>query len=178
MPLAFNGFPATYPQMYPQYPGYQQMYQQQPAQIPQQQSQEQKAINGFDWVLGSEGAASYIVPAGKTFILFDASPNSEHFFLKSSDLTGKPSPAIMFDYCEHKEEQKKPEEKPVIDLSGCVKKEDLEPLRKDLQKLMNKPEPETLTHEDVREIVDQIMNDRFAQLTGAAHEPKTRKKEA
>ena len=76
MQTMLNGYPATYPQYYPQFQPIQPNYQQnnvQNQQYPVQQ-QEQKTINGFDWVLGPEGAASYIVPAGKTFILFDAIP--------------------------------------------------------------------------------------------------------
>lgn len=176
MPLPFNGYPATYQQYYPQF---QPMYQQPNSQIQQiPAQQEQKAINGFDWVIGDDGANAYMVPAGKTFILFDASPNSEHFFLKSSDPMGKPSPAIKFDYCEHKEEKKNPEEKAqVVDLSTCAKKEDFDVLRKEFEELKKKPEPDHLTAEDVREIFNELIDDRFAKLTAPASETKSRKKE-
>ena len=180
MTYGFNGFPATYQQYYPQFQPFQSNFQQNNVQNQQQpiQQQEQKAINGFDWVLGQEGATSYIVPPGKTFILFDASPNSNHFYLKSSDYTGKPSPAMMFDYCEHKEDQEKVKEKQEVDLSGCAKKDDFEVLRSEIEELKKKPEPDVLTADDVREIFDEMIGDRFAQLTAPVHEPKTRKKEA
>lgn len=180
MQTMLNGYPATYPQYYPQFQPTQPNYQQnnvQNQQYPVQQ-QEQKTINGFDWVLGPEGAASYIVPAGKTFILFDAIPNNMHFYLKSSDMSGKPSPAVMFDYSEHKEDQTQKKEKAEVDLSGCVKKDDFDSLRKELDELKKKPEPNYLTSDDVREIFDELIGDRFAQFTAATHETKTRKKEA
>lgn len=175
MPLNFGGYPATYQQYYPQIQPYQGAFPQNNIQAQPQQVQDQKAINGFDWVLGSEGAASYLVPAGKTFILFDASPNSDHFYIKTADMTGKPYPAVMFDYCEHKDEPVKKDEKPVVDLSDCVKKGDLEALRKEIEELRQKSE--AISADDVREIFDQMIGDRFSQLTAPTHEAKTRKKE-
>lgn len=138
------GFPATYQPL--------QQY------IPQQT---QRSIHGFDWVIGSQGANAYVVPAGKTYVLFDATPDSDHFYLKSSDATGKPFPAIMFDYCPHTDD--KPE-RPEVDMSGFATKEDINELKAGL-----------LTIESVKEVFDQMIDDRFSQLSSTG--TKTRKKE-
>ena len=107
------GFPATY----------------QPFYQPPIVQQNQRSIHGFDWVIGSQGANAYVVPAGKTYVLFDATPDSDHFFLKSSDAAGKPFPAMMFDYSPHKENVEKEPERSEIDLSGFVTKTDLDELK-------------------------------------------------
>lgn len=132
-----NGFPATYQPYIQQY----------------QPQQDQRAIHGFDWVLGAEGANAYNVPLGKTFILFDASPNSNHFFLKSTDATGRPMPAVMFDYEQHKVEAGQDMYVPVAQF---------EALKKELDEIKSKPTPATLTAEDVRDLFDQMMEQRFS----------------
>lgn len=147
-----SGFPATYQPMYPQY---QQPYMQQP--YPQQQ--DQRAIHGFDWVIGRQGADAYTVPAGKTFILFDAAPDSHQFFIKSADPTGKPYPAAVFDYVQHKDDDKPA----AVDLSGYVPLAQFEALKKEMDELKAQPMPETLTAEDVKDMFDQMMEQRFAK---------------
>lgn len=177
MALYNNGFPAGYqPAQYytqPQpgffgQPQYQQQFQQQPQYV-----QPERTISGFDWVLGAEGAKAYNVPAGKTYVLFDADPDSNHFFLKSTDVTGKPNPAVMFDYEQHKEETKQ-EAAQQIDLSGYVPVQQFESLKKELETLKAQTETtaEPLTAEDVREIFDQLMEQRFARVS----EPKATKR--
>lgn len=165
-----NGFSTPFQQPYFQQPyTYQQPVQQMPS--PPNPQQGQMAIHGFDWVLGHDGANAYNVPVGKTFILFDASPNSNHFFLKSTDITGKPLPAVMFDYEQHKEE---PQAAASVDLSGYVPVAQFEALKKELEEIKAQPAPVSLTAEDVKELFDQMMEQRFARTTA---EPKGKKAE-
>lgn len=172
MPNVYNGgFPMGYqqiqqPQQYypqPQYP----MQGMQP-------QQDQRTIHGFDWVIGMQGANAYAVPAGKTFVLFDASPDSHSFFLKSTDITGKPFPPIMFDYEQHKEELQQAPSAPAVDLSGYVPVKQFEALKAELEALKSKPMPDVLTAEDVRDMFDQMIEQRFARVSVPA-ESKPRK---
>lgn len=148
-------------------------YQQQP--FPPQPAQDQRTIHGFDWVIGMQGANAYNVPVGKTFVLFDASPGSNSFFLKSTDITGRPYPPVMFDYEQHKEAEPAPSPAPQkVDLSGYVPVAQFDALKQELEALKNRQMPSSLTVEDVRELFDQMMEQRFARVASPA-ETKSRK---
>lgn len=154
----------TYPQNQPNMQGMPQMQQQmpqQPVQHTQQDQKQQLMIHGFDWVLGKDGANSYYVPPGKTFLLFDATPDSNMFFLKTNDYSGRPLPPIAFDYSEHKEETQKPA--PEIDMSKYVPVEQFETLKKEFTALKSKPQAKTLTADDVKEIFEQMIEQKFAR---------------
>lgn len=179
MPNLYNtGFPVSYQPVQPYYSQPQYMQQTVPQQymnnvVQQGVPQDQRTIHGFDWVLGSQAANAYTVPAGKTFVLFDATPNSDHFWLKSSDVTGKPFPAVMFDYAPHKEDEKADSHAQSVDLSGYVPIKEFDELKKELSTL-KETKNEALTSDDVKELFDKMMEDRFSQLSAPS---KTKKKE-
>ena len=84
--MAYNNY---YPMNYQQY--YPQMNSSFPAQNTQQQS------NGMTWVVGENGADSYLVAPGQTVQLWDST--APVFYLKSADSMGRPSKRV-FDYTE------------------------------------------------------------------------------
>lgn len=81
--MAYNGFPATYPQYYPQYG----MVQSQP------QPQQAQSSNGIIWVQGEAGAKSYLVAPNNTVQLWDS--ERQTIYLKSADASGMPSMRIL-----------------------------------------------------------------------------------
>ena len=87
--MAYNGFPATYPQMYPQY---QQPFQQpQSFQTPQNPQPQQNS--GIIWIQGLQAAKSFLIAPNTTVPLFDTETQS--IYLKSADSSGMPSLKIL-----------------------------------------------------------------------------------
>ena len=145
-------------------PFYQQPFQN--TQFPPQPAQDQRTIHGFDWVIGMQGANAYNVPVGKTFVLFDASPGSNSFFLKSTDITGRPYPPVMFDYEPHKEAEPAPSQTmQQVDMSGYVPIAQFNDLKRELEELKARQVPEGMTADEVRELFDQLMEQRFARAS-------------
>lgn len=96
------------------YPSYQAQYQ------PQFQYQPQPPQNSILWVQGIEGAKAYPVGAGNSVLLMDS--DSPHLYIKSADNTGLPSLRV-FEYTEITD---KKEEKPKVDMSVYVTKDELQ----------------------------------------------------
>ena len=86
--MAYNYFPQTY-QAQAYYP---QMQQPQMQTQPQQQN-----ANSLIWVVGENGADSYLVAPGQTVLLWDST--APVIYLKSADNMGRPSKRIL-DYTE------------------------------------------------------------------------------
>lgn len=53
-------------------------------------------VSAINWVQGEAGAKSVNVPAGQTALLMDSETN--HFYVKSSDVSGFPLPIRVFKY--------------------------------------------------------------------------------
>lgn len=101
---------------YNNYSGYQPMYgqpsygqytnqMQQPYQTPSYGYQQQPTYgmelntNSIVWVQGEAGASAYPVAKGQTIMLMDANPNSNMFYIKSTDpYTGRPLPLEKYHY--------------------------------------------------------------------------------
>lgn len=80
--MAYNGFPATYPQSYPQF---QQIGTQ--MSLPTQNSP-------FIWIQGgTAGANAYQVAPNNTVVLWDS--EEQTIFIKSADMQGRPSMRIL-----------------------------------------------------------------------------------
>lgn len=125
MTMAFN-FPVGYQPM-------QNYYSQQPVQQPVNNS-------GIIWVQGEAGAKSYLVAPNSTVQLWDS--EEQVIYLKSADASGMPSMKIL-DYTIRENSQ--PNVAKPIDTDMYATKEqlllfrnDLNDLRKDLDKLMKK----------------------------------------
>lgn len=103
--MAYNNyFPATYPSVQPQ-------------AFPQPQAQIQPQ-NGVIWVQGIEGAKAHYVPAGSTALLMDS--DGSYMYIKTADQSGMPT-MRTFRY-----EEVTGEEKPQVDMSQYVTREELE----------------------------------------------------
>lgn len=96
------------------YPGYNQWNQ------PQQ--------SGLIWVQGEAGAKSYLVAPGNTVLLLDS--ERQTFYIKSTDASGMPRPLKVYDFQERQEEP----EKPAVDLSNYVTKDEMAAYIADLTK--------------------------------------------
>ena len=101
MPLYNQPYPATY-------------------QNPYQPYAYQNDSNGIIWVQGESGAKAYPVQNGKSVVLFDS--ESEHFFIKTTDISGMPQPLRIFSYKESNEI----EVKPTIDTSNFITRDEFE----------------------------------------------------
>ena len=99
---------------------YQQRYQATPAFMPQS-SYNYPTDTGIIWVQGESGAKAYPVQAGKSLVLFDA--ETEHFFIKSVDISGMPQPLRVFSYSEAAEVESK---HPEIDTSMFITREEFQ----------------------------------------------------
>lgn len=65
----------------------------------QQAVQPQMSQRIYDWVLGESGAAGYPVARGDQALLLDATPNSNKFWIKSTDpYSGRPLPLESYRY--------------------------------------------------------------------------------
>jgi hypothetical protein len=101
MPLYNQPYPATYQNPY------------QPYSYPNDS-------NGIIWVQGESGAKAYPVQNGKSVVLFDS--ESEHFFIKTTDISGMPQPLRIFSYKESNEI----DIKPTIDTSNFITRDEFE----------------------------------------------------
>ena len=104
---------AFYNQNYQPYPGY---YQ---PTVPNYLTNAQ-TDNGIIWVQGESGAKAFPVQSGKSVVLFDS--ESEHFFIKTADISGMPQPLRTFSYKESNELETKHE----IDTSNFITREEFE----------------------------------------------------
>lgn len=77
--------------------------------------------SGMIWVQGESGAKAYPVQNGKSVVLFDS--ESEHFFIKTTDMSGMPQPLRIFSYTESSENEIKA---PVIDTSNFITRQEFE----------------------------------------------------
>lgn len=73
------------------------------------------------WVQGESGAKAYPVQNGKSVVLFDS--ESEHFFIKTTDMSGMPQPLRVFSYSEANENEMKT---PAIDTSNFITRDEFE----------------------------------------------------
>ena len=111
-----NYFPANYyPQMTNQFPN-------------QNQTQQN---NGMIWVVGENGADSYLVAPGQTVQLWDST--APVFYLKSADNMGRPSKRV-FDYTERGIAQNET----VLPQSAYASKEDVDYLKEEINSLKAK----------------------------------------
>lgn len=121
--MAYNYYPQSY-----QMPAYysQQMNNSYPAQSqPQQQ-------NNLIWVVGENGADSYLVAPGQTVLLWDST--APVIYLKSADNMGRPAKRIL-DYTERGATPQKANIPPQNDYAT---KEDVSSIRKELDALRAK----------------------------------------
>lgn len=86
---------------------------------------------GIIWVQGESGAKAYPIQNGKSVILFDS--ESEHFFIKSADVSGMPQPLRIFSYKEATEIEIKPK----IDTSNFITRQEFEEA---INSLKNRPQ--------------------------------------
>ena len=112
--MAFNNY------MYPT--GYQ------PYQMPQPQPQQNNTI----WVVGENGADSYLVAPGQTVLLWDST--APVLYLKSADSMGRPSKKIL-DYTVREEALNMPKLEPQRDFAS---KDDIENLKAEIEALRAK----------------------------------------
>lgn len=125
--------PQTYSQSYPQtYPSYSNYQYPQPMQMMQQQvSQVVQNQILMVWVQNEEEAQKYPLSAGQSVFLMNQ--NDDYLYMKSVDQLGKTTfvKKRLIDETENRENQ--------IDLSGYIRKEELEPLIEDkIQKEVEK----------------------------------------
>ena len=86
--MAYNNY---YPMNYPNF------YQQAQGNWLQNGTSPQPQQNGITWVVGENGADSYLVAPGQTVMLWDST--APVIYLKSADNLGRPSKKIL-DYTE------------------------------------------------------------------------------
>ena len=120
---------AIYNQGYPQYGPYQ-PYTPTPANYLQSPAIDN---TGIIWVQGESGAKAYPVQNGKSAVLFDS--ESEHFFIKTTDISGMPQPLRIFSYSETNENEIKA---PAIDTSNFVTRDEFDEIVGEMNKLKAK----------------------------------------
>lgn len=96
--------------------------------IPQQQVRQNSSIV---WVQGEDGAQNYPVAPNNTVLLMDS--NSNKFYIKSSDMYGKPTVRV-YTYEEQVKEQQKPTEQ--ASQNDFVSREEFDTLKKQFDELM------------------------------------------
>lgn len=121
--MAYNYFPQTY-----QTPAYY------PSQVTNQfpNQAQQQTNNGITWVVGENGADSYLVAPGQTVMLWDST--APVIYLKSADSLGRPSKKIL-DYTERNASAQAPIISPESDF---VTKEELSSIQKEIDSLKAK----------------------------------------
>ena len=125
--MAYNNyFPAGY-QPYQNYPMQNNAY-------PQMNTQQQQIQNGIIWVQGEAAAKSYPVAPNTSVALWDSEANV--IYIKSADGSGMPSMKIV-DYTMRDTNARRAEMSPQSDF---VTKDDLLPIRKDIDALKAKLE--------------------------------------
>lgn len=118
---------ALYNQPYPQYNNPYQNYTPTAASYMQPV---QPDNSGIIWVQGESGAKAYPVQNGKSVVLFDS--ESEHFFIKTTDMSGMPQPLRIFSYSESSENDMRAN---TIDTSNFITRQEFEDA---LEKLRNR----------------------------------------
>jgi len=125
--MAYNNyFPAGY-QPYQNYPMQNNAYQ-------QMNTQQQQIQNGIIWVQGEAAAKSYPVAPNTSVALWDSEANV--IYIKSADGAGMPSMKVV-DYTMRDTNARRSEMSPQSDF---VTKDDLLPIRKDIDALKAKLE--------------------------------------
>lgn len=97
---------------------------------PQQNQQQQQ--NGINWVVGENGADSFLVAPGQTVYLWDST--APVFYLKSADAMGRPSKRT-FDYTERGAIVETKQNLPSADFAS---KDDVDYLKKEIEALRAK----------------------------------------
>lgn len=92
-----------------------------PTQI---QNNQNGSPNTFQWVQGQAGAEAYLVAPGASVILMDS--NAPIIYFKSADQNGRYLPMKTYDLVERAADV--PEQKPQIDTSSFVKRDEIEKL--------------------------------------------------
>jgi len=95
-----------------------------PAQTPIQNNQNGGPNNTFQWVQGQAAAEAYLVAPGNSVILMDS--NAPVIYFKSADQNGRYLPMKTYDLVERVADI--PEQKPAIDTSSFVKRDEIEKL--------------------------------------------------
>ena len=99
---------------------------------------------GIIWVQGESGAKAYPVQPGKSMVLFDS--ETEHFFIKSVDISGMPQPLRMFSYSESTETETK---QPEIDTSMFITRDEFQKAIEQIQAKYQRPmNSEVLSHRE------------------------------
>lgn len=80
--------------------------------------------NTFQWVQGQAGAEAYLVAPGASVILMDS--NAPVIYFKSADQNGRYLPMKTYDLVERVADV--PEQKPQLDTSSFVKRDEIEKL--------------------------------------------------
>ena len=119
--MAYNNYyPMSYQNYYPQVNN----------AFPNQN--QQQTNNGMIWVVGENGADSYLVAPGQTVQLWDST--APVFYLKSADTMGRPSKRV-FDYTERNAVVEIPQNSPVSDYAT---KEDISLVKGEIEALRAK----------------------------------------
>lgn len=92
-----------------------------PTQI---QNNQNGSPNTFQWVQGQAGAEAYLVAPGASVILMDS--NAPVIYFKSADQNGRYLPMKTYDLVERVADV--PEQKPQLDTSSFVKRDEIEKL--------------------------------------------------
>ena len=92
-----------------------------PVQI---QNNQNGSPNTFQWVQGQAGAEAYLVAPGASVILMDS--NAPVIYFKSADQNGRYLPMKTYDLVERVADV--PEQKPQLDTSSFVKRDEIEKL--------------------------------------------------
>lgn len=110
----------SYTQTYPQYPN----LTPKPIQAPVSNNQNGGPNNTFQWVQGQAAAEAFLVAPGNSVILMDS--NAPVIYFKSADQNGRYLPMKTYDLVERVADI--PEQKPAIDTSSFVKRDEIEKL--------------------------------------------------
>lgn len=95
-----------------------------PSQTPVQNNQNGSPNNTFQWVQGQAAAEAFLVAPGNSVILMDS--NAPVIYFKSADQNGRYLPMKTYDLVERVADI--PEQKPAIDTSSFVKRDEIEKL--------------------------------------------------
>jgi hypothetical protein len=112
--------------------GYQPMYYPQAQQMQNNQMTQQQNTNGMIWVVGENGADSYLVAPNQTVLLWDST--APVIYLKSADNLGRPSKRIL----DYKERGALAQEGTGLAVSDFATKEDVSLIREEIDSLRAK----------------------------------------
>lgn len=126
--------PTFYPTAYSHYPNLTPRTTQ-----PQVSNVQNGSPNTFQWVQGQAGAEAYLVAPGASVILMDS--NAPVIYFKSADQNGRYLPMKTYDLVERVTDI--PEQKPQIDTSSFVKRDEIAKLIADeVDRQLNAPTKE------------------------------------